>query len=160
MQIFILDENIQKNVEYYADKHIVKILTEVCQILSTIYRINKKDNIPEFIYKITHKNHPCTLWAGKSKENWQYTVNIAECLYNEYQYRYNKPDKHQKAKRIIEYLKTNNIDLPEFNLTPFAQAIPEKYKEENAISAYRNYYINEKKHLFKWTNRNVPSWIK
>lgn len=160
MQIFILDENIDKNVQYYADKHVVKILTECCQILCTVYRQNTKDNIPEFIYKPTHKNHPCTLWTGKCRENWIYTLNLTQSLYNEYQYRYNKPDKHSKALKIINYLRKCNIDLTELkNMTEFALAIPDKYKNTSAINAYRQYYINEKQHLFKWTKRNKPFWI-
>lgn len=160
MQLFVLDENVNKNVEYYVDKHVVKILTECCQILCTVYRQNTKDNIPDFIYKITHKNHPCTLWAGQCKENWQYTLSLGQALYNEYQYRYNKPDKHLKALEIIKYLRICNIDLPEFKrMTDFTLAMPDKYKHENPIIAYRQYYIGEKQHLFKWSKRNKPDWL-
>lgn len=159
MQLFILDENIDKNVQYYCDKHIVKILTEACQILCTVYRQHKRDNIPLFIYKSTHAKHPCTIWTGQCFENWQYTLNLADALYKEYQYRYNKPDKHLRALEIIEYLKTYNIDLPKSIMTPFALAMPDKYKNNNAILAYRQYYIGEKSHLFKWTKRNKPEWV-
>lgn len=129
-------------------------------MLSTVYRQNTKDNIPDFIYKITHKNHPCTLWIAKCFENWQYTLKVSETLYNEYQYRYNKPDKHTKALQIINYLKMCNIDLPKFNkMTSFALAIPEKYKQDDPIISYRQYYLGEKQHLFKWSKRNKPNWI-
>ena len=39
-----------------------------------------------------------------------------------------------------------------------AQAMPEEYKDEDPIVAYRNYCINEK-HYAKWERgRNKPSW--
>lgn len=43
--------------------------------------------------------------------------------------------------------------------TPFAQAIPEVYRNDNVVAAYRAYYIGEKKHLHQWTRRNKPEWI-
>jgi len=46
-------------------------------------------------------------------------------------------------------------------LTPFAQAMPEQYKiKDNAVEAYRNYYLNEKKDICKWTKREKPEWFK
>lgn len=162
MQIFILDENIEKNVQYYCDKHIIKILTEICQIMCTIYQKNTiYKNLPKFIYKSTHEKHPCVLWGSESLENFKYCINLAEAIYNEYQYRYNRPDKHSKAITIINYLKKYYITIPfkKYNLTSFVQVMPEKYKKLNPIKAYRDYYINEKSHLFKWTKRNKPYWI-
>jgi len=44
-------------------------------------------------------------------------------------------------------------------ITPFAQAMPDQYKNENAVIAYRKYYINEKKRFAKWRNGNVPEWF-
>jgi hypothetical protein len=43
-------------------------------------------------------------------------------------------------------------------MTEIAQAMPEQYKNENPITAYRDYVVNEK-HYAKWNNgRNKPSW--
>jgi len=36
--------------------------------------------------------------------------------------------------------------------------MPEKYKSPDPVSAYRMYYIGEKKSFAKWTNREIPSW--
>ena len=43
--------------------------------------------------------------------------------------------------------------------TPFAQAMPDQYKDSNAVIAYRKYYINEKKRFAKWKNSAVPKWF-
>lgn len=46
-------------------------------------------------------------------------------------------------------------------LTPFAQAIPEKYKQPNAVLAYQSYYKNEKNRFAKWEKLGiVPTWWK
>jgi len=36
LNIFILDKDIQKNVQYYIDKHVVKMILEHVQMLSTV----------------------------------------------------------------------------------------------------------------------------
>ena len=35
--------------------------------------------------------------------------------------------------------------------------MPDKYKSENAVKSYINYYIGEKLNNAKWTNRNIPN---
>jgi hypothetical protein len=55
----------------------------------------------------------------------------------------------------------NNIDnsiVPEGELTKFAQAMPDEFKCEDSIEAYRNFYAKGKSHLHVWT-RNKPDWI-
>jgi hypothetical protein len=44
-------------------------------------------------------------------------------------------------------------------MTPFVQCMPEKYKSDNAISAYRRYYIMEKSKFAKWKNSQPPQWF-
>lgn len=38
--------------------------------------------------------------------------------------------------------------------------MPDKYKIDNAVGSYRNYYLNDKRHLFNWKNREIPEWVK
>ena len=47
-------------------------------------------------------------------------------------------------------------------ITPFAQAMPDEYKNKNSIVlAYRNYYISTKlNNNPKWTNRQTPNIFK
>jgi hypothetical protein len=48
--------------------------------------------------------------------------------------------------------------IPEGPLTEFAQAMPDEFKCEDSVQAYRNFYITGKQHLHKWT-QNKPDWI-
>lgn len=162
MNIFILDKNVVLSASYHCDKHIVKMLTETCQILSTVYREVAKEEIPDFIYKATHKNHPCVKWCRESRSNFIYCIHLGFELYNEYQHRYNKPEKHKRAKIILDYLNKKQFDLyfENFYETPFALAMPEQYKSDNTVEAYRAYYCHCKNHLFKWTKREIPPFVK
>jgi len=161
MNIFILDYNIEKNAQYHCDKHIVKMITESCQMISTAIRLMVKEDLPDFIYKSTHLNHPCNKWTRESWNNLNYHLRLAKALYNEYQYRYNKPNKHQRNKKIIDYgLKHLPSVIGNEITSEFPQSMPEQYKNKDVVIAYRNYYNAEKRHLFKWKNRARPKWIK
>lgn len=160
MNIFILDTNIQKCAEYHCDKHIVKMPTESCQMISTALRIMIKENHPNFLYKSTHINHPCNIWARGNWNNLYYLLRLANCLYWEYQYRYNKPDKHIRNKQIIDYgLSLIPTSTCKYSWPSFALAMPDQYKADDAVESYREYYKKEKAHLFKWTKRKRPYWI-
>ena len=60
MNIFILDNDSQKCVEYHCDKHVVKMILEYCQLLSTACHVH--GIAVDGIYKKTHDNHPCAKW--------------------------------------------------------------------------------------------------
>lgn len=34
------------------------------------------------------------------------------------------------------------------------------YHNEDAVKAYRTYYLNDKRHIAKWKNRDQPEWWK
>lgn len=161
MQIFILDKNIKQNAKYYTDKHIIKIPLEIAQMISTAYHTLNTENLPEFIFKkSSYINHPCNIWVRESLSNFKYACKLGLALYNEYQYRYNKPYKMQRVKKIFEYGLKYPPKIKDSNLTPFAQAIKEDCKHKDTVKAYRKYYLKYKTHLFSWKKRKKPNWIK
>ncbi len=164
MNIFILDANPQVSVKYYVDKHIVKMPTETAQMISFIYHdINYWDNeIPNFIMKFskTHYKHPCSIWIRESLSNFLYTCELGIEIFKEYQYRYNQPDKHQRALQVFEFGISNPPKLEDKGLTQFALAMDEVFiNKDLPIESYRNYYRIGKLHLHKWKKRPTPSWI-
>lgn len=152
MNIFVLDSNIKKCAEYHCDKHVVKMILESAQILSSVLRIN---NI-NCGYKITHPNHPCVLWTGKSLSNWRWLRELAKALNTEYRFRFNK-EKNHKSFDLTQGMPIPRI--PDCGLTPFVKIMPEKYQHKNPVNAYRKYYLGEKKAILKWTKRSIPFWI-
>ena len=152
MNIFVLDKEVEKCAEYHCDKHVIKMILESAQMLSAVVRLNGHD----IGYKLTHKNHPCTIWARESLSNYNWLVRLTRLLNYEYRYRYDKDVNHKS----YDLVKTLPIpDLPDIGLTPFAQAMPDQYKNKNAVKAYRDYYINEKSSFLTWTKRKKPKWI-
>ena len=104
-------------------------------------------------------NHPCTVWSRASSHNYLWLAQHTHELSNEYTYRYGKT---HKAHDLTQWFVSN---IPRYIITngeartPFAQAMPDQYKvADDAVSAYRNYYLGEKKRFAKWSKRNIPEW--
>lgn len=152
MNIFILDLDMKRCAEYMVDSHCTKMILEHSQMLSTACRLSGL----EVGYKITHLNHPCNIWARTSLSNWLYLRDLTKSIHEEWQYRYGHAKNH-KAYDVVLSLPVPR--LPDNGMTPFAQAMPVQYRGTNAVNAYRSYYNGDKRHLFKWKNREVPTWI-
>lgn len=154
MNIFILDENPIKAAQYHSDKHVVKMVLEHCQMLSTAVNIHSNGQV-EGLYKSAHRNHPCSKWVRETRQNFKWLCEITEELFKEYTRRYGKYHKSysvfQKCKELIEL-------IPDGELTPFAQAMPVEYKNQNPVTAYRTYYLKDKKDICVWKTGNQPSW--
>ena len=145
MNIFILDDHPAKAAQYHCDKHIPKMILESAQMLSTVL------GGP---YKPTHKNHPCTLWVAESSANAAWLWLLMKFLNEEYKCRFGHTKNH-KSWEMTGHLYQNIPDLPNAPLTPFAQAMPDEYKNEDAVAAYRAYYRS--KTFAAWRN-GAPEW--
>jgi hypothetical protein len=153
MNIFILDEDISTNVKYYCDEHLVKMILEHAQMLSTACRLNGIDEG----YKMTHKNHPCTKWVRESLDNWLYLKELTRAMNEELKYRRGY-EKNHKSWGVIEKLPVP--DLPRIGRTPFAQCMPDEYKHEDVAQAYRTFYLKEKVEFATWKwKRQKPEWV-
>lgn len=161
MNIFVLDKNPKLSAKYHNDKHVVKMILEYAQLLSSSYYFtNEQDDINFNIYKLTHKNHPCTKWVNESLSNWLWLRNLALELNKEYKLRYNKECNHKSADLILNMKSPN---LKDIGLTEFVfgvnKEIQDKYKDyDNITDKYRNYYMQEKIDIANWKTE-VPEWF-
>jgi hypothetical protein len=163
MQVFMLDTDFEKNASYYVDKHVVKIPTEIAQILSTCLYLRGYEKTD--IYKPTHIFHPWIKWTCESWSNFSYLVTFGHVLCEEYSLRYQKNHKTLDIIKLCDSIKfeLSKLDFSshEFDLkkhTDFPLCMPEQYHDKNPIIAYRNYYKTEKRHLAGWRSRSVPAW--
>ena len=157
MNIFVLDQDPIKSAQYQADKHVVKMILESAQLLCTTHHMCPSVTLPDRFYKLTHKNHPCNIWLRESLDNYKWLCRHALALCTEYTFRYCKLHASQD---IIKWCDQNDPDIPNIGLTPFAQAMPDEYKNDDPVNAYRDYYWYDKRHKFKcvWTKREKPYW--
>lgn len=157
MNIFYLAHDQYECARYHVKDHCTKMILEYAQILSTTHRVAKSDpNLLSYLYKSTHVNHPSTVWARQSKENYFWLADMLWCLCDEFYYRRKKFHKTQMLR--VDF-KMWIPDLPDKPFTPPPAVMPEEYIIGDSIESYRNYYKVAKTHLHNWENREVPEWI-
>ena len=187
MNIFYLDKNPVKCAEMHIDKHVVKMILEYAQLLSTAHRmidghetIEKKyvngslparyrntkvwklnDERDQLLYKATHVNHPSAVWVRADYHNYKrlYSLFVATC--DEYTHRYGKVHATDiKLRKILATPPNYKIDHQTKILTDPTPAMPDECKIiGDVVGSYRKYYIDKKADMAKWTNREPPEWF-
>ena len=160
MNIFILHNDPIYAARMQCDKHIPKMVLESAQMMAQALRRHgatddmmplTKSGTP---YKGGHKHHPCTVWVGDTYHNFSWLAQHAKALCREYTKRFSKTHAcqspiHQMS--IMIYL------FNDTGLTPFAQAMPDEYRDDDAVKAYRAYYHS--KQFAKWEKGTpAPDW--
>jgi len=177
MNLFVLDHDHQKNAEYHVDKHVVKMPLEAAQVLCTTHWISEiigsaprplnsnelkelraasRVNTTGIPYKPTHPNHPCVVWTRTNIKNFDWVLGYLFALGDEYTHRYGK---YHKSVEQVSLLGFPSKIPPAEELSPFALAMPDKYKNDDPVQAYRDYYVGDKSHIASWKTREVPKWF-
>ena len=144
MNIFFLHKDPSRAAKAQCDKHVVKMVLETTQMLSTAARRNGFD----IGYKAAYPSHPMTRWVGDNNYNFSWALEHAQELSKEYVARYNKFHACQKVINKFLPLKGSYI-----NFSEPPQCMPDEFKCDDYVRAYRNYYIHkigEWKHPPKW----------
>jgi hypothetical protein len=164
MNIFVLSYDPVEAAEFSCDKHCIKMTTELFQQLGSALRRHGAVDSQMPATKMGtpliggHKNHPCTLWCGETRSNFEWAAAHALALADEYTYRYGKI--HFCKSGIEKMLEMADM-IPAGSMTPFAQAMPENYKNSSAVVAYRDFYWYDKRVNIdcSWKKkRKAPDW--
>ena len=176
MNIFYLDENFETAAQMHLDKHVVKMIIEYAQLMSTAHRMldgdqyiddssgrrikrwrHPNDNMDGVLYKASHINHPSAVWTRETFTNylWLYSLWLELC--KEYTHRYGK--KHLTQEKLEDILSMPPHNIPDGPITKMPQAMPDDVKMENSIDAYRNYYRTYKMDMARYTKRDVPEFM-
>jgi|694.fasta_scaffold22167_8 hypothetical protein len=155
MNIFFLDMLPKKCAEMHCNKHVVKMIIEYAQLLSTAHHFANTTN--SGFYKPTHVNHPCAVWVRQSVLNYCWLYELFVCLCKEYTKRYKKVHLTEiKLKNRLRILPCNIIKKGIF--TKFPQTMPDDTKNDSVVQAYRDCYCKYKKNFAIWPNM-PPEWF-
>lgn len=158
MNIFYLSDCPIEAAQSQCDKHVVKMILESAQMLCTAHHSHPTDATrPEKFYKQTHTNHPSNKWVRGCTENYNWLCLHAMALCSEYTYRYGKI---HASEPIIWWCLNNIPNIPVLPITKMPQCMPDEFKTDCSIEAYRSFYNIDKRQSFKcvWTKRNEPKW--
>jgi hypothetical protein len=156
MNIFVLDTDPAVAARALCDKHVVKMALETAQIMSTV--LAQHGVVDPDLYRSTHRAHPCTRWAAEARANYQWLANHGLAICDEYSRRYGK---EHASRRVIRKAESMAPVVPAGSLTSFAQAMPDEYRREDPVEAYRAYYRGAKANIATWkAPAETPLWFK
>ena len=181
MNIFYVHTDPKICAQQHVDKHVVKMILEYAQLLSTAHRVldgvesvglsktGRKakryvlsDSRDSVLYNATHLNHPSAKWARHCEQNYRWLFTLWCELLDEYTYRYGK---QHSSSRLMSALcrPPENIDMHEKFTAPW-RAMPDEYKADRSepnytVKSYRAYYLGAKTQMLKWKNRSQPDWV-
>ena len=168
MNLFYLSRDVSECARWHCDKHVVKMILELVQMLYTAWHLNTFDTNPietsapfckstgfRGYKKISNHNHPMAKWVRETRGNYIFTVQLAAALCLEFNHRY---DHYHSCTEHVLWLSAN-IPTGSNHMTEVPQCMPEQYKVPgNPIQAYRNYYDGDKRRFAKWKRRPEPPW--
>jgi len=167
MNIFFLNEDPVLAAQDQVDKHVVKMITESNQLLSTAHHLCPSADygvIKDQIYKKTHTNHPSSKWARECFLNYAWLTTHTKALCIEYTRRYGR---RHAGEDKVDFLTTHIPNIPfSTNGTLMPSCMDDEYKvfsnpktSKEVVINYRNYYAKGKSHLHSWKNKAKPDWI-
>ena len=176
MNIFYLDRHPKTCAEMHLDKHVVKMIIEYAQLMSTAHRVldgeeyfdktangrkikrwRLHDDREGRLMKASHVNHPSGVWVRANVANYGWLFTMWEFLCKEYTFRYGK---QHACSRLLNCLDIPPIKMPAGDFYPPTPAMPDECKiAGDSLASYHKYYIEIKIHFAKWTKRPVPNWF-
>ena len=136
MNLFYLDRDPVEAARLQCDRHVVKMILETAQMLSTAHL--ELDGI-KVAYKSTHKNHPSTVWVRSSTEAYEWAFMHMMALGAEYTRRYGKM--HKTIREHAEMLSLVPINMdPNAVFTEPPQCMYDECKRDDTVLAYLTYY--------------------
>lgn len=178
MNIFYLSKNQTECAQQHVDRHVVKMILEYAQLLSTAHRLldgtqsielqNSRKlkcwslsnpQMDSVLYKATHINHPSAVWVRKSSANYHWLSIMLRELCKEYTYRYGKIHKVERD-GLMEILYASPVNIPTSSFSEPTPAMPDEFKVPgNSVLSYQQYYNGSKTRLHSWKLRDVPEFI-
>lgn len=162
MNIFVLDPSPRIAAQSLCDVHVVKMILESAQLLST------QDRLAGVLhgYAITHENHPCRICLS-NPANYLWLSAHLGALLQEYTRRYRRIHKTEQLYRMYWKKDFRCMSGRTFRqkLT-LPKCMPDEYRIgndgiEDVVASYRNYYWFKQHTLrrFCYTNRSRPAWL-
>lgn len=177
MNIFFLDRDPAIAATYHNDKHVVKMVLESAQLLSTAHRIldgqlvagksktgrNVKrwilnDDREAILYKAGHVNHPSSVWVRANIDHYRFLYDLLYFLIGEYKYRYG--GKSHKCEELLMPLLNAPHNIPIVDWQDPPRAMPDDCKVESVVESYQKYYMTHKRKMASWKLRGAPHWYK
>ena len=149
MNIFALSRCPMQSAWWLDDIRKNKMILESAQMLSTAVRVLSPDTDLS-VYKVAYLNHPCTIWARQSRDNFKWLLSHMSHLFLQ------KGGLHKSANLLTDFQKYGDSGyFPNEELTPFANCARNlergvDYSEHTDTHEAYRLYMND-----RWKERNI-----
>lgn len=166
MNIFFLDRDPLVAANDLDNTRVPKMIVESAQMLANCFSNNalSAQHCPRTqkgnVRKHSYYNHPCSKWVRASQDHFVWLILHASELCKVKEDRWPEKGSHFTKDFILWCY--DNIQFAQFEGEGWVdppQCMPDKYKGDDTVQAYRRYYIGEKLEGSKWTNSIIPPWI-
>lgn len=135
MNLFYLDRDPVEAARLQCDKHVVKMILETAQLLSTAH-VELGHESPA--YKPTHKNHPSAVWVRSSFKAYRWAWRHMRALGDEYTKRYGKI--HKTIAEHLDSLSVPPSNIPHVDFVDPPQCMYDECRRDDTVLAYQLYY--------------------
>lgn len=164
MNIFYLDRDPYHAAKQICDIHVNKMIIESAQMLSAAHHVLNPDSVPIGATKLTHKNHPSSIWVRSSSLHYEWLYQYTLSLCEVYTKRTGKLHKIF-VERLPSLAQLPNIGNYGFSEPP--KCMPDQYKiNPSTIHSYQAYlnakyteWVNREKPLKVYFSTFLPDWI-
>ncbi len=150
MNLFATSQCPVQSAKDHCNVHCVKLIVEVCQMLSTAHFV--LDGV-QVGYKPTHQNHPCSIFVRSTSENYKWTYEHLKALLAEYTFRTGKVHKSSELVKVLAKLPAK-IEIAE--RTSFAMAMPDEHKKLGIFDQTKAYQSYLRAKFTEWQQREKP----
>lgn len=171
MNIFATSEDPHECALYLDDKRVGKLLMEANQMLSLAVKIHYRGD-PVFLgvgpgqltQGFAHRNHPVSVWARRTRGNFEWLADHARALSIEFSKRFNR--RHESSYRT-DYILRFAGDIPDGPLEDFQNSARNDslgldftwiHPTTEAYRAYLRARWETDKIVPRWTRRGEPRW--
>ena len=174
MNLFYLDEDPRISAKYHCDQHALKMIVEYAQMMSAAHRVidgseckilstktgrSRKywehPTLEDVLYKPTHVNHPTSIWVRESTGNYMHTYLLFYYLSQNYFARTNRV--HKSWEKLANAI-CRHPDIKKREFTPPPQCMPEEFRMDDTVEAYRNFYNKDKSRFATFKLNGTPHW--
>lgn len=183
LNVIYLDDDPVLAARQYCDRHVKKMIVETAQILATVWSLEPcagslyycEWQIPmgqtppgalkwlgatvcgNRVNSMRYLDHPCVSWARLygGNYNWLYCLGIA--LLEEHEHRFDRIHASTPAIRALEVLPPGLVETRgQYCESPCV--MPPEMVRGDAIESYRNFCLNSKTQILRYTRRAPPDW--
>jgi hypothetical protein len=180
MNIFYLDPDPKTCAEMHVSKHVVKMIIEYAQLMSTAHRVLDGDEYTELsangrrikrwrlnddreplLMKASHINHPSAIWCRENMSNYQWLFEMWTHLLDEYTYRYGK--KHACGRLVgplaippLKISTSSKFFAPTPAMPSELKVLaenPQPGRKYDVLKSYHNYYNVAKRGFATWQGK-------